>query len=292
MRRDVAALTQLCVVVFMLGVVPCDAQTTPLPFNANVAVRLTDGSVLVGRLAAQTVDSVMVITVGGGVTVARRVVSEISLISDSEIHEGTYWPSDPNDTRVFFGPTGRTLAAGTGYISDVYLLLLNGAWGFTDRFTLGAGMSLVPLPQFFRENVYYVAPKIALVRGETFNLAAGALVGFSGEPGGGAFYYLAATNGHPDASFTYGAGYAYAKGAVPGDVTLMLSGNRRVARKLALMTENYIYWNGGKAYWAPIYGVRFIGDRLSTDLGLVNQVGHDTRPVFPGVPWLGFALKF
>jgi hypothetical protein len=41
-----------------------------------------------------------------------------------------------------------------------------------------------------------------------------------------------------------------------------------------------------------MYGVRFIGDRLSTDLGFVNFTGHNASPIFPGVPWLGFALKF
>jgi hypothetical protein len=38
--------------------------------------------------------------------------------------------------------------------------------------------------------------------------------------------------------------------------------------------------------------VRFIGDRLSTDLGFVNFTGRNASPIFPGVPWLGFALKF
>jgi hypothetical protein len=58
------------------------------------------------------------------------------------------------------------------------------------------------------------------------------------------------------------------------------------------MTENYFIDSKDQLYWAPIYGVRFIGDRLSTDLGFVNYLGHNAKPVFPGVPWLGFALKF
>lgn len=68
MRRCLAAVMQVCVLAFAFGAAPCGAQTAPLPFNASVAVRLSDGSVLVGRLAEQTVDSVMVVTVGGGVT--------------------------------------------------------------------------------------------------------------------------------------------------------------------------------------------------------------------------------
>ena len=219
------------------------------------------------------------------------------MISPADIHDGSYWPPDPHDTRLFFGPTGRTLAKGSGYFSDQYLFLVNVAVGVTDRFMIGAGMSLFPSGNFFANNVYYLTPKFAIVRGEKFNVAVGALVGFvphSGDhsSGNAGIYYLAATNGRADASVTYGIGYAYFNDNVSGDATLMLGGNVRVARRVSLMSENYVFTGPGGGYWAPIYGVRFIGDRLSTDLGLVNFIGRNATPVTPGVPWLGFALKF
>jgi hypothetical protein len=263
----------------------------------TVAVRLKDGSLLVGLLVDQAPDSVRIVTSAGRMTLARNAIAELKMINPAEIHDGSYWPADPHDTRLFFGPTGRTLAKGSGYFSDLYLFLINGAVGLTDRITLGAGMSVVPSSNFFGNNIYYLMPKVALVRGESFNLAAGALVGFvprsSGRANGSAgIYYLAATNGRADASFTYGIGYSYFDSNVSGDATLMLGGNVRVARRLTLMSENYVFTGPGGGYWAPIYGVRFIGDRLSTDLGFVNFVGRGTTPFTPGLPWLGFALKF
>ena len=154
-------------------------------------------------------------------------------------------------------------------------------------------MSVFPSSDFLGNNIYYLTPKVALVRGESFNVAAGALIGFAGHANGSAgIYYVAATNGLPDASFTYGVGYAYFNSRVSGDATLMLGGNARVSRRLTLMAENYIFTGGGGGYWAPMYGVRFIGDRLSTDLGFVNFIGHGAAPIFPGVPWLGFAIRF
>ena len=91
---------------------------------------------------------------------------------------------------------------------------MNGAVGVTDRLTLGAGMSFVPSSDFLNNNVYYVTPKVGLVRSETFNVAAGALIGFV--PGSNSrtsaragIYYLVATSGRPDASLTYGLGYSY-----------------------------------------------------------------------------------
>jgi len=261
--------------------------------NASVSARLRDGSVLLGRLSEQMTDSVQITTVNGRYTLARSAISELRLLSAREVQDGAYWAPDPHDTRLFFGPTGRTLAAGSGYFSDTYVLLFNAAVGITDRIMIGAGMSVVPLPDFLRDNLYYVAPKFALVRGDSFNVAVGAIVGFEGRLSGTAsIYYLAATNGAPDASFTYGLGYASAAGTVRSAPILMLGGNKRIARKLSLMTENYFLLSRDELTWAPLYGVRFIGDRFSTDLGFVNYLGHNATPVFPGVPWLGFALKF
>jgi hypothetical protein len=295
MRRRFVLLT----VLYALGIAaPMFGQVAARQLNeASVAVRLKDGSLLVGLLVDQAPDSVRIVTSAGRMTLARSAIAELKVINPAEIHDGSYWPADPHDTRLFFGPTGRTLAKGSGYFSDLYLFLINGAVGLTDRITLGAGMSVFPSSNFFGNNIYYLMPKIGIVRGESFNLAAGALVGFvprsSGRANGSAgIYYLAATNGRADASFTYGIGYSYFDSNVSGDATLMLGGNVRVARRVSLMTENYIFTGPGGGYWAPIYGVRFIGDRLSTDLGFVNFVGRGTTPFTPGLPWLGFALKF
>jgi hypothetical protein len=230
-------------------------------------------------------------------TLTRSAVEEVKVINPADIHDGSYWPPDPHDTRLFFGPTGRTLAQGSGYFSDTYLFLVNAAVGITDRITFGAGMSFLPSSNFFGNNIYYLTPKVALVRGETFNLAVGALIGLTPHSsdhasGSAGIYYLTATSGRADASFTYGIGYSYFDNQVSGDATLMLGGNVRVARRLSLMTENYIFTGSGGGFWAPIFGVRFIGDRISTDLGLVNFVGHGTTGFSPGLPWLGFAMKF
>jgi hypothetical protein len=291
MRRCSAALIALYALVVAM---PARAQIdVAAAHDSTVSVRLRDGSIFNGRIVSQTMDSLRIVTSGATVTLARSAVLEIKLLRSSELHGGTYWAPDPHDTRLFFGPTGRTLSRGSGYFSDQYLLLVNGAWGVTDRITIGAGMSLVPVGDFFHNNVYYLMPKVALVRGDSFNLAAGAIVFVSGLSNvSGGVGYVAATSGGADASFTYGLGFAYVSGNVPGDLTVMLGGNKRIARRVSLMSENYVFTNGGYWYWLPIYGVRFIGDKLSTDLGFVNYTGRNAHPVFPGVPWLGFALKF
>lgn len=203
------------------------------------------------------------------------------------------WPADPHDTRLFFGPTGRALEKGSCYFSDLYLFLLNVACGVTDRFMLGGGMSIFPSNDFFGNNLYYLTPKVALVQREAFNVSVGALVGFAGHAAGSAgMFYVAATNGRPDLSFTYGAGYAYAQDKITSDALLMLGGNARISRRVSLMSENYIFTGANGGYVVPIYGVRLIGDKLSADLGFANFIGRDSPGIFPGLPWLGMAIKF
>jgi hypothetical protein len=291
MRRRVAVLALLC----SLGATaPAFAQAIPIAArDSAVAVRLKDGSLIVGHLVEQTADTLRVVTSGGRMMIARSAVDELKVIDAADIHDGAYWPPDPHNTRLFFGPTGRTLAKGTGYFSDLYLLFINGAWGLTDRIMIGGGMSLFPSHEFFSNNVYYLTPKVALVRGESFNLAAGALIGFAGRSNGTAgMYYLVATSGRESGSLTYGFGYSYFNSQVSGNATLMLGGTARVWRRLSFMGENYVFTGTGGGYWVPIYGMRFIGDRLSIDFGFVNYIGRGAEAFAPGVPWIGFAVKF
>ncbi|MBI1809330.1 MAG: hypothetical protein HYR75_05475, partial [Gemmatimonadetes bacterium] len=248
---------------------------------------------LVGRLVAQSADTLPLVTSAGRMAMARASVREVRLVHARELHDGEYWPEDPHGTRLFFGPTGRTLAQGEGYFSDLYLFFVNAAVGVTDRFMIGAGMSVFPSGDFFGNNVYYLTPKVSLVRGDAFNVSVGALAGFAGHTTGSAgMVYAAATNGGPDASFTYGAGWAYGGDRLKGDATLLLGGTKRVSRHIALMTEDYVFTGSAGGYVLPMYGVRFVGDRITTDLGLVNFAGRDATPIFPGLPWVGFALRF
>ena len=291
MRRCLAVLTVLSVLIFAP---PVFGQTGAAPKkDSTVAVRLHDGSLLVGHLAEQTADSVVLVTGSGRMKLSRSAITELKVVNEADVHDGVYWSPDPHDTRLFFGPTGRVLGKGNGYFSDLYLFFVNAAWGVTDRFMIGGGLSVLPTSDFFGNNVYYLTPKVALVQRESFNVSAGALIGFAGHANGSAgIYYVAATNGRPDASFTYGLGYAYTKSKISGDATLMLGGNARVWHRVALMSENYIFTGSNGGYALPIYGIRFIGDKLSTDLGFVNFIGRGSPGIFPGLPWLGIAFKF
>jgi hypothetical protein len=260
-------------------------------------LRTRDGSLFVGRLVRASVDSVYFVSAGGPITVPRSSVVELRQLGHGAMRGGVYWAPNPNDTRLFIAPTGRMLERGEGYFSDTYLFLLLFAGGFSNRFTLGGGLSIVPSDDFFRYNVYYVTPKFGLVQSPKFNLAAGAFVGFLGagiasESDVGSFgvLYGVATFGSPDASVTLGSGLGYGGGNFADRPIFMLGGEKRVARRASLVTENYAL--PGESDVVISYGIRFFGEKLSADLALWNAIGSDTDTVFPGIPYVAFAVKF
>lgn len=272
------------------------SDTTAKDSLRTHVLRTRDGSTLIGRLVSETTDSVRFESNGVTFTLARAQVDELRTIEPGQLRRGEYWFPDPNRTRLFFAPTGRMLAKGEGYFSDTYLLLLGVAGGVTSNFTMGGGMSLIPSdnPQ---NNIFYLTPKIGLVDKPNFALAAGALVGFAGfedidtKNRSFGILYGVGSFGSADHHLDVGAGWGYAGGEVSGDPAIMIGGATRISRRVSLLTENYfvpsVSDNG-----LISYGFRFFGEKLSVDLAFANAVGPNTLLVFPGIPYVAFAVKF
>jgi hypothetical protein len=294
----------LIVVAILLGAIspsrviaqqPTDT-TTKDTLHTHV-LRTRDGSTLIGRIIAQTADSVRFESNGAVFALPWRDIAELRPIEPAELRHGQYWAPDPNRTRLFFAPTGRMLAKGEGYFSDTYLLLVGVAGGVTSKFTMGGGMSLIPTtnPQ---NNIFYLTPKIGLVEQPNFALAAGALVGFAGFEGidsrdrSFGILYGVGTFGSTDNHLDVGAGWGYAGGSISGDPAIMVGGSTRVSRRVALLSENYFVPSVKRDQGIITYGLRFFGEKLSVDFAFGNAVGRDTQLLFPGVPYVAFAVKF
>jgi len=69
----------------------------------------------------------------------------------------------------------------------------------------------------------------------------------------------------------------------------MLGGAARVSRRTALLTENYIVSTASETTGILSYGIRFFNETLSVDLAFINSTAGS---VFPGVPFVSFAVKF
>ena len=219
---------------------------------------------------------------------------------------------DSNATRLLFSPTGRPLAKGEGYFSDHMLVFPGVTYGITDNLSIGAGASVVP-GLGLDEQVLYVAPRFGKQFSEHVAVSAGLLYGRTGgnddatDLGLG---FAVATLGKPDESLTVGLGVArtveyetsgrYVNGVlryerqrdIAHTPVLMVGGTKQLSRRVALVSENWLVLHDNfKLSEQPFaLGIRFLGDRLSADVGVV-LVGEMLDEGFP-LPWVSVSYRF
>ena len=293
--RSLAVVGVLCA---SLAATPLQAQRIPLDSlsvtdsSLVCTMVLVDGSKLVGRITAVSADSIRFQSAAAMISLARSAVREVRLASASNMHNGELWPENPHATRLLFSPTAIPLRKGESYFSDFWIFLASAAIGVTDRFTLGAGMTLVPSSDFSK-NVFYLLPKYTVVDRPTTKIAIGALMAHvpfdAGSSNSVGVLYGVGTLGGRENNVTLGAGWGYVGGTLSSTPVMTLGGQRRVGRRLALISENWFVPSRLSDGGIITYGVRILGDAIAVDLAFANQ---PKDLIFPGIPLLGFAIRF
>jgi hypothetical protein len=282
------------------------AQTTPqvvamAPDGGSQELQLKDGTRVIGRVESIS-DGKFTFRTMSGLELNLDTTSVQSLRPfTGRIVNGEVWESDPNTTRLFFGPTGRSLKQGEAYFGVYEVFMPFVQVGVTDRLSIGGGTPLIFAGDI--ERPFWFTPKFQLFNGDRTSGSIGVMHFFNVNDGGGmGIAYGVATHGGADAAVTIGAGYAYLNDAHPprdayssapyyeeeggdGGAVLMIGGERRTSKRVKLVTENYIFKGGGIAS----IGARFFGEKLSADFGLVFPLGGD---VFFAFPVINIVRKF
>jgi hypothetical protein len=265
-----------------------------LPRDTVLEVRLRDGSVLYGRVLVQDSVHVVLRTLGGTEVDAKRDRMISIRVARGRLVGSEYWIADPNGTRLFFTSTGRALGKGEGYVSVYELFIPFVAYGVTDRFTIAGGTPIVPGAI---GRAFYLAPKFTLVETERSAYAIGALsFALTEEISDGTvgLLYGVGTWGDRDNAVTFGAGWGYVWGRGASSLSsapvIVLGGERRVSRRVKLVTENWMYTGSGANGGVFSGGFRFIGDRLSADLGALGGAGEGS--VACCFPMVNFVWNF
>ncbi|MDX1662096.1 MAG: hypothetical protein R3326_09935 [Gemmatimonadota bacterium] len=179
------------------------------------------------------------------------------------------WPSAEASDRLFAGPTGRTLPAGTGYVGVIELFFPNVTYGLTDRVQIGGGVPVIPEVAL---EAIYVTAKVGLVDAEPVAISAGTVTFLAAEGGGSAVgaLYGAGTFGGEEGGLTLGAGFPFlAAGEDSGfadEAVLLVGGDWRVGESAALLTESYLV--PGESAGVTSVGARLHGERFAVDLGV------------------------
>ncbi|HET6569828.1 MAG TPA: hypothetical protein VFG50_17820, partial [Rhodothermales bacterium] len=194
-------------------------------------------------------------------------------------------------TRLLVAPTARPLKAGQGYFADYEIFLPFVAVGVTDRISIGGGISIVPGDI---EQLLYLTPKVTVFTTKHVGAAVGVLYGtttrFEGD--GGGLVYGIGTFGSPVHALTAGVGFAFGNGGLYKRPVFLLGGESQVANSIKLISENYFVL-GFEGDVVVSGAVRFFGDRLAADLGLVTsfEAAKHIRG-WPFAPLVSFAYNF
>ncbi len=291
--RPPEQLLFLTLAVFLLapGVRAMSGGDSTQASAGAVKVTLRDGSVLIGIVAAQAADSIEFQTVSGiSIKIAKKDIKSTDRLR-GKFQDGLYRRTDPDRSRLFLSPTARPLKGGEATISDIMIFFPYIAVGLCDYVSVGGGMTLFPGAP---SQIFYFAPKISIpVYGDDVHVGAGVLYSnfTSGDFEGLGMAYGMVTAGSPYASFTVGVGKGFVAGSFAESATLMLGGEAQISNSVAVITENW-FPTGSDAQFLSL-GLRFFGEHLSADFGLIQVLyrGSSSEGI-PVIPWIGFSYHF
>ena len=252
------------------------------PGESLYEIRLMDGSVLFGRVTAVEGETIFLVTLVGARVEVERSQIRVARPAEGRVVEGEFWGEDPNSSRLFFTATGRTLKKGEAYVGTYIIVLPFFAVGLTDRITVAAGAPVL----FGALEPFYVAPKVQVFRTARAAISVGTLALFFDDEIVG-INYAVGTFGTPDHALTLGLGFGFSGDQFSNQPVAMIGGETRTSRRIKLVTENYFLPGEDGLLFSA--GLRFIGDRFSTDLGIAGFVGGTSACC---IPLINFSYAF
>jgi hypothetical protein len=307
---------------------PADAPVTPTAQPPLSKVYLRDGQLLSGTVLATDAQGRVTLAIGGGATLEIPAGSIARIEVDKSPYRtpsGETWFRDVNRTRYMYAPSAMMLKRDELFFAQTELLLSGLSWGITDFLSLQVA-GAVPIwfmPRIPENFNLVVGLKAGGSLTEYFHLAGGAQVlaipWQLGRVGIVGLLFGTATVGTPDlhASLAVGVPLSSSWALGTGPPIGTLSGNWRLARSFALVTEHWFIfdtstkWNQDgstqpvlRLLMANGLAGRIMGERLAVDLGFVLLVDGGVGGVsgvgptgpwlvvpFP-IPWLNFVYNF
>lgn len=277
--------------VLILIAAPAYSQTNLSETQGKkYSVTLKDGSSVQGTVVSENAGDITISTANmGTVTIKRDQIRSMVLLDEGNYRKGKVWFRNPDYSRYFIGQ-GIQLEKGEGYFQNIDLAINTVNYGITNFFSIGGGLELYST--LSGHPVFIVMPKLGFRVGESVWLGGGLLYvnAFEGigEFGGAGIGYASATVGNHDNNLTVSAGWGYWESAWSERPVITVSGMTRVSRKIAFVSENWFVPD----YSLFSYGIRFMGEKMAVDIGLINS--RDIVHTFPlGLPvFLDFVLKF
>jgi hypothetical protein len=275
------------------------AGTDAIKTDKQYEIILTDGSAFTGTILSR--DSATVVFQTN--SIARMDIPVRQMKSLKEIQppipgKRTFKLANPFPTKYFFTQSAINLQKGEGYYQNTYVFLNSVSYGFTDYFSIGAGVEILSTIGSISSNVFsptwYIAPKVGFKVSDQLYLGGGVtfanIGGFFDNAKIGIGYGLA-TFGSTEHNLSIGLTNVFSIDDQGNNTLITLAGMTRISERLALVTENYISASNDVGSSIFSYGLRFIASKTSVDLGFINNKDI-IKSFFLGVPYVDFNIKF
>ena len=301
------------------------AQQDSLVVGKNYKITLYYGFEATGIVREITEDTVKIETEYKTFALPRKDIAKINGIAKKpslkdttdltkeQIEELKFLP-DPNDSRLFLGPTGKTLKGGKAYVSTAVffpwitiLFLPYCSFGITDYINIGAGAS--PYPP-----VFYITPKVRPLHFEGIDVSLGlayaqtySFQDISNEYNAGLIYAASTFDISNKYSLTIGSGLLYniywkhsSKIYTTGYPHLLLGFEARTEKNFKFITENWIDLGGekGSNFTVLSAGCRYFKGGFALDFAMLGvltnfDVGGSSGKVYMiPTPWISVAYNF
>lgn len=293
----------------------------PVDSTKTYFIELIDGTEIMGNILSSNSTTIVIKTLSiPKLEIPAENLKKIKLIENKVIFKGIESIPNPNPTRYFFVPSAFNLKKGEVYFQNTYLFINSLNVGFSNHFSLGAGIEILSTFGNFDNwsPICFLAPKVGFKVAEMWHVGAGVLwanlgqlVDWNSTSGNRSLFlgYGLLTYGTIENNLTFGMGSNWSKGNHTKNPTFTLNGMFRIGRKTAFITENWLIaysnnhsiydystyqyneWNTNEYMAFVSYGVRFFGSKLSVDLGFINNADI-VKTIFIGVPYADFVVKF
>jgi hypothetical protein len=295
-------LQQILLTLLLIGIItsPLSAQVKKEKKENTKQVHLDmkDGNSIDGKLIDRRGDTVIIESTTLGMMNIHigniKSISDIDGKSSSNIKSLYY--DNKHAPHGYFAPTAFGLRKDEGYYGNFYLFVHHLNYGFTDHFSVEISTeTLSLLTNVSPFQVVYAVPKFSFNVGKDVHLGAGIYISKFGSffNRSNASYltipFGVATFGNRDNNLSIGVG-TFVSGSflssTQGRVSVIsISGQLRLSKECALMTENYVFRTSGFNDFPLTLGsagVRFLGKKATFDIG-INSIR---------IPVLGFSFTF
>jgi hypothetical protein len=272
---------------------------TPQDSVSFLQVDTKDGHRYIGKVREINVERI-ILEVGPDetVTIDPLNIRRATVVNPLKFRKGKYWLDNGQSSRYFWGPSGYGLSSGTGYYQNVDLVANQVAYGFTNHFSVTAGV--MPLWFLFNPTTnFWIMPKVSapLVR-EKINVSGGFYFGssvskYGAGPGenGILLGYGVLTFGSRDNNVSIGTVYGQVRSIRMKQPALMLSYMFRMGPTLYMMGENYVlpdpYGRGLGGIMS--FGVRKVTKRATLELAVGTYLSMEAYYFLPS---LGIVVPF